>query len=127
MGQCVDKYYQTNGELMYSMYRHGLVHLYQPKSLSLKDGVELRWMVYKGQRDEHEEEIAGLKFPNVRHLSKIKHPKEKGIYYLAISITCLYYDLITAVDLYTKKLELDKDLQTKWVLTANAISEPEKE
>ena len=62
MGKDFDKNYEANGELMYTMYRHGLVHLYQPKTLKLKDGTELRWMAYKGGRDEHEEEIAGLKF-----------------------------------------------------------------
>ncbi|OGM61503.1 hypothetical protein A2961_04110 [Candidatus Woesebacteria bacterium RIFCSPLOWO2_01_FULL_39_21] len=125
MGKDFDKNYEANGELMYTMYRHGLVHLYQPKTLKLKDGTELRWMAYKGGRDEHEEEIAGLKFTNVRHLGKVKHPKEDGIYYLAISIICLYYDLITAVDLYWRLLEQDEDLQKKWISVANVISEPE--
>lgn len=125
MGKEIDEYYGTNGDLMYAMYRHGLVHLYQPKTLKLKDGIELRWMAYKGARDEHEEFIAGLKFTNVRHLGKVKHPNEEGIYYLAVSITCLYYDLIAAVDLYSKLLEGSEDFQNKWISVANVISEPE--
>jgi len=43
---------------------------------------------------------------------------------LAISITCLYKDLLTSIDYFYEKIERDKELLKKWRQTANAISEP---
>ena len=117
-----DTNYKTNGKYLYLMYRHGLVHLYQPKELELKDGKKLSWLAYKGAR----EGATVLEVQNVRHMEISQNPHDPNIKYLTIWITSLYYDLITAMDLYTKKLENDKDSQNKWITTANAICEPEK-
>ncbi|MBI4064838.1 hypothetical protein HY409_00505 [Candidatus Gottesmanbacteria bacterium] len=118
-----DPNYKTNGKYLYLMYRHGLVHLYQPKEIELKDGKKLSWLAYKGPR----EGTNVLEVQNVKHMGISQSPQDPNTKYLTISIISLYYDLITAIDLFTKKLELEKDLQNKWISTANAISEPEKE
>ena len=118
-----DPNYKTNGIYLYLMYRHGLVHLYQPKEIELKDGKKLSWLAYKGPR----EGTNVLEVQNVKHMGISQSPQDPNTKYLTISIISLYYDLITAIDLFTKKLELEKDLQNKWISTANAISEPEKE
>lgn len=118
-----DPNYKNNGKYLCLMYRHGLVHLYQPKEIELKDGKKLSWLAYKGPR----EGAKVLEVQNVRHMGVSQSPQDSNIKFLTISITCLYYDLITAVDLYIKRLELDKNLQTNWISTANAISEPDKE
>src|SRR6185437_301987 len=48
----VDEYYEVNGFRFYDMYRHRLVHLYQPKVfLQKSNGRQLQWLVYKGPRE----------------------------------------------------------------------------
>lgn len=118
-----DPNYKTNGKYLYLMYRHGLVHLYQPKEIELRDGKKLSWFAYKGPR----EGAKVLELQNVRHMGISQSPQDSNVKLLTISIICMYYDLITAVDLYTKRIELDDGLQNRWISTANAISEPDKE
>lgn len=129
MGINIDPLYKVNGELLYKMYRHGLVHLYQPKSFMQKNGKELRWFAYKGAREKHIEEIKidgrVLKFQDVRHVGIVPHPEKNNIEYLAISVNCLYYDLIQTIDIYLVMLEKDKDLQAKLITAANAINDLE--
>lgn len=125
MGEKIDPYYKLNGEKLFRMYRHGLVHLYQPKTLLLHNGNELVWFVYKGSREKHDEMIDGIKYSEVRHMGIIPHPKKKKVECLTISINCLYYDLIQAIDIYLTILKQDKTLQAKFISTANAIRKPE--
>lgn len=129
MGEKIDPYYKVNGELLYKMYRHGLVHLYQPKSFKQKNGKELRWFAYKGSREKHVEEIKidgrTVEFNDVRHVAIVPHPEKPNIEYLAVSVNCLYYDLIQSIDIYLVMLEQDKALQAKLISAANAIWEPE--
>jgi len=119
----IDPNYKTKGKYLYLMYRHGLVHLYQPKEIELKDGKKLSWLAYKGPREGAS--VHEVQF--VTHMGISQAPNDPNVKYLTLSITSLYYDLIAAIDLYIQKLENDKNLQEKWVSTANAISEPEKE
>jgi len=123
MGEKVDPFYKLNGKVLFKMYRHGLVHLYQPKTFLRRNKKELKWLAYKGAREKHVEKINGLKF-DVRHVAIIPHPSNKNIEYLAVSINCLYYDLVQVIDIYTNLLEQDKKLQANWISAANAISEP---
>jgi len=118
----IDTYYKLNGSLFYEMYRHGLVHLYQPKVFSQPNGKELYWLVYKGPREGAlVKEVSG-----VRHLGIVASPTNQNIEYLPVSINCLYYDLIQAIDLYISLLEKDKAFQRKFISAANIICESEK-
>jgi hypothetical protein len=114
------------------MYRHGLVHLYQPKAIKRKTGRVLSWALYKGQRESHPEEFAtqGGKFtiPNARHLDIVVDPRNKNEDLLTISITCLYKDLLTIIDRFYKNIEENKnDELKKWREIANAIMEAEED
>lgn len=115
----VDEYYEVNGFRFYDMYRHGLVHLYQPKSfLQKSSGKQLHWLVYKGPREGAVvKEVSG-----VRHVGIISNSREPNIEYLAVSINCLYYDLIQAIDIYINMLESDKSLQGRFISAANVIA-----
>ncbi len=129
MGEKIDPFYKINGGVLYKMYRHGLVHLYQPKSFKQINGRELRWFAYKGPREKHIEEIKIdgriVEFKDVRHVAIIPHPEKPNIEYLAASVNCLYYDLIQIIDIYLAVLEQDKGLQAKLISAANAICELE--
>ncbi len=132
MGKEIDPFYSANGKYLYVMYRHGLVHLYQPRTIKLENGRTLKWAAYKGARERttisfrsDNEEIT---IPNIRHLGIAESPLDKNSDYLTISITCLYKDLLTSIDIFYKQLEQDKKnvLLRKWITTSNAIVKPEE-
>jgi hypothetical protein len=123
MGEKIDPYYRLNGDKLYKMYRHGLVHLYQPKTFKLVNGQILSWLAYKGPRERANVELDGVICSGVRHLREITHPKDPNRLLLAISINCLYHDLLSVIDIYASMLASDKNLQANWISAANAISE----
>lgn len=119
----IDEYYEINGQRFYEMYRHGLVHLYQPKVLYIKSNKKYqRWLVYKGPRENAIVKIGNFELSGIRHLGIISDPQVLNTEYMAVSITCLYYDLNQAVDMYIQMLELDKSLQGKFISAANIIA-----
>jgi len=131
-GNEIDPKYKENGRIFYQMYRHGLVHLYQPKTIRRKTGRVLSWALYKGQRESHPEgfDTQGGKFTisNARHLDIVVDPRNKNEDLLTISITCLYKDLLTVIDRFYKNIEENKNNELKkWRETANAIMEAEEE
>lgn len=126
MGEKIDQNYRLEGETLYNMYRHGLVHLYQPKSFLQSNGRVLTWIAYKGPRVEAHVSVGNTSASGVVHMRIITHPENANWDCLAISVNCLYYDLIQAIDIYMEMLERDKTLQEKFKLTANAISEFER-
>lgn len=128
LGDIDPAYRSKEGKYLYEMYRHGLVHLYQPKTLKLRDGRLLKWMIYKGGREPHTEifNIENKKYTvqGVKHLGIMHNPFKNGGDYLAISITCLYKDLLTSIDSFYERIKKDRELLKKWRQTANAISKP---
>lgn len=119
----VDEYYELNGASFYEMYRHGLVHLYQPKIFFQKSkGKQLQWLVYKGPREKAIVKVGNLEVSDVRHVGIVPDPYKHDVEYLPVSINCLYYDLIQAIDIYIGMLENDKSLQGKFISAANVIS-----
>ena len=126
MGVYIDPNYKVNGLELYKMYRHGLVHLYQPKEFRLSGGGKLSWMPYKGSRELKELEVGGFKFTNVRHIGKVSDPRTPGSFVLAVSINCLYNDFIKTIDLYGDQLLKDINLQHNWMGAASAICEAEE-
>lgn len=119
----IDENYKTNGKYLYEMYRHGLVHLYQPKELELEDGKVLTWLPHKGGRVSDIGTSDNRVIQNATHLSILK---DSGRFFLPVSIKCLYSDLLSSIDLYLTKLKNSEDLQKKWVSAANEICKPDK-
>ncbi len=115
-------------DLLYKMYRHGLVHLYQPRILKYKNRGKLMWFFYKGKRfwlrksvDTNQGKII---FKNVDHLQIITQDSKNIKFYLAVCIDALYEDFEKSVQLYRDKLAKTKTLQTRWRTAVNAICKP---
>lgn len=124
-----DRNYEKNGEVMYRMYRHGLVHLFQPKKY-IKDKIEIEWGVYKGERKEKSLEIKSSKktyiYKNVRHLEIKKHQDKKDTYILFISLKCLFSDFRKSLNEYFKLIkQKDKKYLNRWRKVANKITDYE--
>ncbi|OQY67095.1 hypothetical protein B6D29_02275 [Microgenomates bacterium UTCPR1] len=120
--------YTTNKiSMLHSMYRNGLVHLYQPKALRFRGG-RLDWFIYKGKNHLKQLKVNTNKgiyvFNDVHHLKIINFSRKYKRYYLAICINELYKDFIKAVKLYESKLKLKTYIQGNWRTTVNAICEP---
>lgn len=115
-------------EKLYSMYRHGLVHLYQPKILRYKNQSTLEWFFYKGAKTRRKISIdtnqGKVIFRNVDHLKIIPRDMSKKRYHLTVCINTLYEDFEKAVETYRNKLETTKYLQRNWRTTVNAICKP---
>ena len=105
------------------MYRHGLVHLYQPKELRLKDSRVLSWCPHKGGRVSDIGANNNRIIKNARHLSLLE---DSGRLLLPVSIKCLYSDLLSSLDIYKEKLKNSNELQSRWVSAANQICEPDE-
>lgn len=102
----VDNLYDTNGELLYDMYRHGTVHIYSPKKMVSKWFPErtIEWLIYKGDREQWDYfETKAIKF---RHLQV--RELEKNRFILPISIVIFYKDLLVSLELYKKMIYEDK-------------------
>lgn len=127
----VDQKYRENGEILFNMYRHGLVHLYQPRTVRQQNGRELKWAIYKGARERanvnFKTDEREFTIPDARHLGISTNPSDKKSDLLTISITCLYKDLLSAIDkYYFELLEKDEKWLKNWQSTANAISKSEE-
>jgi len=126
----IDSMYRENGKYLYTMYRNGLVHLYQPRTIKLQNDRVLKWAAYKGARERatinFKTDSGDFSIQNVRHLGISVDPSHKVSDFLTVSITCLYKDLLTAVDKYYELLEGGQSLVQLWCTTANAILTPEE-
>lgn len=115
-------------ENLYNMYRHGLVHLYQPRILKLSNRTKLMWFFYKGKRQNKsltvDTSMGKITFKDVEHLQVITSDRLGGRKYLAVSINCLYDDFEKAVIKYRNKLQNTIYLQRNWRTTVNAICKP---
>lgn len=119
----IDENYKVNGKYLIEMYRHGLVHLYQPKELKLKDSRVLSWLPYKGGRTS---DILVSDNRVIRNASHLYIVTNLGQNFLPVSIKCLYDDLLTAIDIYMGKLRDSEALRAQFVSTANELREPEE-
>ncbi len=114
---------------LYGMYRHGLVHLYQPKFLKLKNRKVLRWFFYKGKRNykkiEMDTDKGKVIFHDVKHLKVIlSDPLYPRSCFLPICIDALYEDFEKATQVNRNKLSKTKYLQRNWRTAVNAICKP---
>lgn len=117
----IDPLYKDRAELLYNTYRHGTVHLYQPKVL-VNNKRYLAWLVYKGDRE------ACVSFAEstlrVRHLQPVQIKPD--LWYFPVSISVLYSDLLQSIDAYIVKLRSDPSLVQRFAQTANALIQPEQ-
>lgn len=115
-----DALYRQNGALLYEMYRHGTVHRYEPHQLRRSDGRVLSWLPYKGSRED---------WVNVPHAMEVRHlepvTRDANSDWLPVSITCLYDDLVLALDVFWGKLQRDPKLVANWHSASAALCEPE--
>lgn len=113
---------------LYDMYRHGLVHLYQPRILKLNSRSRLQWALYRGARHQNKltfgTDKGNVTFYEVDHLQIVPNDPHERNYYLVICIDSLYEDFEKAVKLYREKLKSAKSLQRNWRTTVNAICKP---
>ena len=121
-------YHATAVDQLYDIYRHGLVHLYQPRVLRYNSKKALQWFFYRGQKRFYKrmsiDTPQGKKvFKDVAYLQVLKNSNLK-YYYFPIGIDCLYEDFVNAVKLYRDKLSNTKSLQRRWHTTVNAICKP---
>lgn len=112
---------------LYFMYRHGLVHLYQPKYVKLGNKKVLLWFFYKGNRYQNTMSVDSNNgkryFNNVDHLKVVPDGTSNKYYYLPICIDALYSDFELAVREYKNKLNYKK-YQVRWRSVVNAICKP---
>lgn len=110
---------------LYRMYRHGLVHLYQPRILKLNSKSRLQWGLYRGSR--HQDKITfgsdkgKVTFFNINHLEIVPKKSGEQNYWLMICIDSLYEDFEVAVKRYRDKLGKTRYLQANWRTAVNAI------
>lgn len=125
-----ETYQQSIVTKLYNMYRHGLVHLYQPKILKLNSRKRLAWFFYRGERHMKEIRIDTNNgeriFNNISHLQILSSNDNININYLVISINCLYKDFEDAITRYRAKLVTTKYLQRNWRTSVNAICKPQQ-
>ncbi len=112
---------------LYSMYRNGLVHLYQPKVLKFGKKGKLQWGLYRGSRNQTAvtfgSDKGNVTFHNIQHLQIIPN-KLNQINFLIICIDSLYEDFEKAILAYRDKLNNTKSLQRNWRTAVNAICKP---
>ena len=89
----VDPLYEKYGDFLYEMYRHGTVHIYQPKTFINSQTKEtLSWVTYKGSRNADTQ-----KYGEVYHMQPKKMDNTTQ-WILPISITCLFDDLVASIN-----------------------------
>ncbi len=128
----IDPNYKKNGKLMYDMYRHGIVHFFQPKKFELFDGTKVAWCVHKKGRNDT---VDGIKdhdgkeyvIENARHLEIMRHPDpKKDFSVLIISLKCLFEDFKKSLNVYFEIAKKDDKYVTKWNAVAAYMTTYEK-
>lgn len=117
----VNPLYERYGNFLYEMYRHGTVHLYQPKTFINQQTREtLSWVIYKGPRDADTQ-----KFGRIYHMQP-KKMDNTAKWIFPISLNCLFDDLVSSIDNFKEMLRANSNLVTNWKSTANALIEIEE-
>src|SRR5829696_5369817 len=118
----IDCNYSRYGELVWEIYRNGTIHLYAPFIFENKKfNKTIGWLTYKGARIDQLDPPNGFQ---VTHLVPCDHGNNK--WFQPISITCLYEDLISAINKYAYLILKDSNLLLKFQQAADALLEPEE-
>ena len=118
----VDVQYNAHGELLWEIYRNGTVHLYQPLALENANRV-INWSLYKGPKSSNVfvQGVGIGKF--VTHLEPTWIAMNHWIQ--PVSITCLYDDLLQAIDTYIGLISRNRSLLARFRQVADALQVPE--
>lgn len=123
-------YNKNTVQQLYTMYRHGLVHLYQPRYLRLSNKKVLKWFFYRGNRHLSrlplDTDSGRVVVNNVKHLEIINIGARKNLFHLPICVDALCEDFMQAIETYKTDVAAKKTLQRKWRTTVNAICKPRK-
>lgn len=92
----IDANYCSYGDLLWEIYRNGTIHLYEPLTLQNSDQ-KITWVTYKGHREK--EFLSSPYSVEVTHL--VPQYFRNRIWIQPISISCLYEDLKSAIDLFS--------------------------
>ena len=104
--------YRRRGGLLYEMYRHGTVHIYEPKVVETAKGAKLAWLVGKT--------IGALGTVGHHHMWKRRR-------HLAVSQDRLADDLLLAIEVYIHKLSSRGRYLARFNRAWTDIHAPEKE
>jgi len=107
----IDARYKEVGGLLYHMLRHGWIHRFTPKRLKLNDGTILDFLYsFDMNRDQH------LKMVEIQGDKKLR-----------ISLSLLYYDALSAIDLFAKDIRRNQELSDVFKKAFETRRKPEEE
>ena len=108
----IDARYKEVGGLLYHMLRHGWIHKYTPKRLRMNDGTILDFQYsFDTNREQH----------------LIKMAEIEGAKRLHISVSLLYNDLLSALDLFAEDVRHNQELSDVFKRAFETRREPEEE
>jgi hypothetical protein len=124
-----DPLYGRYGRHVHEMFRHGTVHVFRPHALRRPDGSTLEWKIHKGPRREFQIDYEGRQM-RVNHLEPIVIDAPSRRHILPLSISALYEDLLSAIDVYESELNSgltrgDPTLLNNYGQTMDALRQPE--
>lgn len=124
--------YKKQGRLLWEIYRHGTVHLNEPKAL--QNGKKtISWYIFKGNWKERM--IVGKvptgigKSVEMSFLSHIVPIEITGLpdeWIMPVCTTCLYEDLLGSLDVYSQMIQKDPTLEDKFRNTVNEMVKPDQ-
>jgi hypothetical protein len=117
----IDPNYSKWSSLLWTMYRHGTVHLDEPLCLEYNEA-KITWTIHTGDRKQI---VPGyLEGREMEHLVPLRLNANEWI--LPISERCLYEDLIKAISLFIDAIRTSSERQERFVNTVNALCVPQR-
>jgi hypothetical protein len=108
----IDARYKEVGGLLYHMLRHGWIHKHIPKRLRMSDGTILDFLYsFNMDREQHLRKTAEI----------------EGTTRLHISVSLLYNDLLSALDLFAEDVQHNQELSDVFKKAFETRREPEEE
>jgi len=122
--------YKTHGDLLWEIYRHGTVHLNEPKIL--QNGARtISWQLFKGDFKERTI-IGGVPTApgksiqmSQTHLVPAEIDGLPGEWMLPVCTTCLYEDLLASIDEYVGLIQKRSDIEDRFRKTVNEMVKPD--
>jgi len=122
--------YKIRGDLLWEIYRHGTVHLNEPKTLQ-NGAKRISWYLFKGGYGERM--IIGqvpvgignyVQMP-VSHLVPMQVTGLPGEWILPVCTTCLYEDLLSSIHVYAKMIQTNSSIEDRFRNTVNEMVKPD--
>jgi hypothetical protein len=125
--------YRVRAELLWQVYRHGTVHLNEPKFL--QNGAKtIWWQVFKGNFKQRmmlgavPTGVGSSVQMVLSHLVPMEIPTLRNQWVFPICSTCLYEDLLDSLDIYAQKIDNDSTstLEAKFRSAVDEMVKPEQ-